>query len=752
MSIFSIGVGGLNAAQSGLYTTSHNISNASTAGFTRQQIVQTTNTPMFTGSGFIGQGTNVQTVQRVYNKFLTGQVLNAQAGASEMDAYLTQLNQINNLLGDSTAGLAPALSDFFKGVQDVAANPSNIPARQSMLSMGQALVARFQGLDARISEIRDGVNQQITTEAVTINALAQQLGNMNQQIIAAQAAGMGQPANDLLDQRDTIIANLNKEIKVQVVEQSDGTMSAFIGSGQPLVVGTQVYSIAPVQAQDDPEKISLAMTTPQGAKIYLQDSVLSGGTLGGLISFRNESLDVAENALGRVALGLANSFNDLHTLGQDLNGSPGKAFFNLPTPEVKANAKNVSSATVVSAAIIDSDYRVDFDGANYNITRVPANPSLPVIPPSATLPVVVDGVHIQLSTTSGAPNAGDVFLVRPGNPASSRVIPESDNTGAAVLESSASNMQAMGTSDYRLDYTAAGQFRLTRLSDNAFWMGNGGSEQAALDDLATQVQTGVSLSFSGTAATVGDSFLIRPTRTAARNLGLAISDPTEIAAGMAFRTSATLANKGTAKIDAGAVLDNSYLPLPATGVTLTFNAALNQFAVAGAAPAVSNIAYNPATASSTTISFNGLSFTISGTPKDGDSFTLKPNSNGVSDNRTAQLLGGLQVANSLSATAYDVNSVSSTTLAFSSSATVSFQGAYAQLISSVGNKAREVTVTGEAQQALVDQSENARQSLSGVNLDEEAANLMRYQQAYQASAKMLDIANKMFDEILALGR
>lgn len=751
MSIFSIGVGGLNAAQAGLFTTSHNISNASTTGFNRQQIVQTTNTPMFTGSGFIGQGTNVQTVQRVYSKFLTAQVLNAQAGASEMDTYLTQLNQINNLLGDSTAGLAPALSDFFKGVQDVAANPSNIPARQSMLSMGKALVARFQGLDARISEIRDGVNQQITTEAVTINALAQQLGNINQQIITAQAAGMNQPANDLLDQRDTIIASLNKEIKIQVVEQSDGTFSAFIGNGQPLVVGAQVFSIAPVQAQDDPEKISIAMTTPLGARIYLQDSVLTGGNLGGLISFRNESLDTAENSLGRVALGLANAFNDLHMLGQDLNGAPGKAFFNVPAPEVKANAMNVSAASVVSAAVIDSDYRIDFDGANYNIARVPANPLLPPIPSSASLPVVVDGVHIQLSVTSGAPAAGDVFLVRPGNPAGNRVIAESDNTGAAVLESSASNLQAMGTSDYRLDYTGPGAFLLTRLSDNASWVGNGVDEQTALDDLATKIQTGVSLSFSGPAASVGDSFLIRPSRTAARNISVALSDPSEIAAGMAFRTAATLGNQGTAKIDSGAVFDNTYLPLTA-GVTLTFNSTLNQFTVAGAVPAVGNISYDPSTASSKTISFNGLSFTISGTPKNGDSFTLSANSNGVSDNRTAQLLGGLQIANSLSATAYDANSASATSLAFSSSATVSFQGAYAQLISNVGNKAREVTVTGEAQQALVDQSENTRQSLSGVNLDEEAANLMRYQQAYQAAAKMLDIASKMFDEILALGR
>ncbi|HEX8964532.1 MAG TPA: flagellar hook-associated protein FlgK, partial [Rhodocyclaceae bacterium] len=129
-SIVNNGLTGLLAAQAGILTTSHNISNASTAGYSRQQIVQTTNMPMQTGSGFFGQGTNVQTVQRVYSSYLTGSVMAAQTQVGQMDAYLAQVQQIDNMLADSSAGLSPALSDFFKGVQDVAANPSSIPARQ----------------------------------------------------------------------------------------------------------------------------------------------------------------------------------------------------------------------------------------------------------------------------------------------------------------------------------------------------------------------------------------------------------------------------------------------------------------------------------------------------------------------------------------------------------------------------------------------------------------------------------------------
>ena len=169
MSIFSIGVSGLNAAQVGMLTTSHNIANASTAGYNRQQIVQGTNVPLFTGSGFVGQGTHVQTVQRIYDQFLNRQVLSAEAGAAEMDSYLAQIRQIDNLLADTSAGLSPALSAFFQGVQDVAANPASIPGRQSMLSAAQSLVSRFQALDQRFSEIRDGTNKQVAEQITQIN-------------------------------------------------------------------------------------------------------------------------------------------------------------------------------------------------------------------------------------------------------------------------------------------------------------------------------------------------------------------------------------------------------------------------------------------------------------------------------------------------------------------------------------------------------------------------------------------------------
>lgn len=139
-----------------------------------------------------------------------------------------------------------------------------------------------------------------------------------------------------------------------------------------------------------------------------------------------------------------------------------------------------------------------------------------------------------------------------------------------------------------------------------------------------------------------------------------------------------------------------------------------------------------------TIQVGGVSFSISGALKDQDSFTLGPNAGGVSDSRNAVALGQLQTSKLM--------------LSADGQPSATLQSVYSQLVSSVGNKAREVQVNRDAQESLVGQAYEAQQSIAGVNLDEEAANLIRYQQAYQASSKVMTIASKLFDEVLALGR
>lgn len=632
MSGYSIGVSALATAQAGLLTTEHNISNVNTPGFHRQQIVQSTNIPQYTGIGFLGQGVHVDTVKRIYDQMLDGQLMQAQTQSSQLESYYAQIEQLDNMLADPSAGVSPALQEFFNGVHDVVTSPASIPSRQAMLSGAQTMAARFQAINQRFTEIRDGVNSEIRSSVGVVNSYAQQIASLNQQIGVAQgAAGGQQPANDLLDQRDQLIGDLNRIIKVSTVKQEDGSLNVFIGNGQTLVLGAQSFTLGAVPSREDQERIDVGVSFG-GSTILLPKGSLTGGTLGGLLAFRDETLDSAQNALGRVAIGLAQTFNDQHQLGMDLNGALGTNFFNVAAP---------------------------------------------------------------------------------------KVINNTDNSLASSLTVSFSDVSQMTTSDYQLTVGAGPVATLTRLSDNA-----------VLFSGVALPQTVDGLTFSAMTAVAGDRFLIKPTINGARDISVKLTDTSAIAAAAPIKTNATLSNSGSGTISAGSVNapppPNANLLQP---VTITFTSPTT-FDVAGTGTGnPTGVAYT----SGASITYNGWTMQISGTPAAGDSFTVGSNTGGVADNRNALLLAGLQIRNTLSG------------------GTTTYQGAYSQLVSFVGNKTREVEVTAKAQASLVLQTQQAQQAMSGVNLDEEAANLLRYQQAYQAAGKMMQIATTLFDTLLGLG-
>lgn len=363
--IFGIGLSALNAAQRGLLVTSHNISNASTPGYTRQQAIQSTNDAKATGNGFIGQGVQIDTVKRAYNQFLTKQVAQAQAESSHLDTYFSQMKQIDRLLADSNGGLglSPALQEFFGSLQDVATNPAEVASRQSMLSNAQVLVRQFQSMSARLDEIQEGVNMQIEASLSLINTLGGRIAKLNETISMAESSANGQPANDLRDQRDELVMQLNQEVRATVV-QSDGGYSVFIGAGQSLVTGSQAFQLDAMTSAIDPGRLEV-MHVSAGSSVPLKEFSLDGGKLGGLLQFRNEAIDAARNGLGRVAIGLAGTFNEQHRLGQDAQGNVAGDFFTVPGPVVVASSRNTGGATIAAEIV---SYR-DLDVNDYQLDR-----------------------------------------------------------------------------------------------------------------------------------------------------------------------------------------------------------------------------------------------------------------------------------------------------------------------------------------------------------------------------------------------
>ena len=339
----------------------------------------------------------------------------AQASKSSLDSYYAQISQVDNLLADTTSGLSPALQDFFKGVQDVASNPDSVASRQALLSTADSLAARFQGLNGRLEEIRDGVNTQITSNVTLINSYATQIARLNEDIGAASTDNNRQP-NDLMDARDQLVAELNKQIKATVVKGDNNSLTVSIGNGQPLVVGRKSFELAAVTSPTDLNRLQVGYVS--GDKVTVMgDNTLNGGELGGLLEFRSGTLDRAQNSLGRIAITLADTFNDQHRLGQDETGAMGGNFFAQATAFVGRDRNNsLASTTEVTAVVSDpskltqSDYMVKFDGTNYMVTRQSDNQQTMITPYPQSVPQTIDGVDF---TVTGLAATGDQFVVRP---------------------------------------------------------------------------------------------------------------------------------------------------------------------------------------------------------------------------------------------------------------------------------------------------------------------------------------------------
>jgi flagellar hook-associated protein 1 FlgK len=621
--VLSTGLSALRATQRALDTTSHNIANVSTDGYTRQRVEFQTRTPEFSAGGWIGTGVEVSTVRRVYDQFLAQQTRSSGTNLARLDAYATQAERIDNLLGDSENGLSATLQSFNDAINEVSTTPASIPARQALIAEGQALSERLRSYDTRLRNMSSELNGRLAVEAQEITTLAQGVARLNNDIAVAFQRS-GQPPNDLLDQRDQLIGKLSEKVGITTVAADDSTVNVFIGNGQPLVLGNKPSQIIATVDPLDPERTVLSMQS--GSATVDLSRVISGGTVGGLLDWRSQMLDPARNELGRIGIAIATQVNAQHREGMDLTGALGGDFF------------NIGAATATAATA---------------------------------------------------------------------------NTGTAAVTVSRTNIGALTAGDYVLTRTATG-YSLSRQDTGApvSFTGTG----TALDPI---VADGMSIVVGAGAAT-GDQFTIRPTRNALQGMGVAITDASRIAAAAPIRASTVSTNTGTGKVTPGEVLDPTNAALLNT-VNIEFTSATT-YTVNGAG----SFTYTPGS----NIDINGWRVQISGAPSVGDRFTVGSNAGATGDNRNA-----LALADALRAPVLD-------------GGTTSAYAGVEKLTTRVAMSTQTAQVNRDAEAAVHEADIAAQDAVSGVNLDEEAANLLRYQQAYAAAAQIISVANEMFDTLL----
>ena len=667
-SLINIGMSGLNASQGALATVGNNIANANTSGYSRQQIVQGSAASQQVGGVFIGTGTTLADVRRVYNAYLDAQLQTTTSLNGDTQAYLDQIGSIDKLLSDKSTGVSAALSSFFSSLQTAAGAPGDVSARQLLLTSAQGLSNRFNSISSQLNQQNEGINSQLDTLTSMVNQHTATIASLNKQI--AQATTAGNTPNNLLDARNEAVRTLNELVGVTVLEH-DNVFDITLGTGQSLVQGGTSNTISAVPGKVDKSQFSIQINYAQSSSDVT--SVISGGKIGGLLRYRDDVLQPAMNDLGRTAIVVADAINKQLGQGLDANGEFGSSLFN-----------SINSAQTITQ----------------------------------------------------------------------RSLASSDNSeGSSNLNVSISDSGALTAFDYQVTFTSSTEYMIKR-SD-----GETAKGPFKLGDQPQGFGFTLALPENGKVQ-AGDTFKVSPTRSGASNMGVQMTDANKLAFAGPLVMDKSSSNTGTGTASSPTLL----LPLDiyhskglgqlqsqiegAMPVRITFDEAVNgsqnyrvlnekgekigegSFVPGQDKELKISVSVTQPDGSTTDIDFNT---TVSGSPAKGDSFDIKFNKDGKADNTNANHLLELQTKK---------------TVGVSDGGGASFAGSYTQLVSKVGAKASQAALDGTATTAALAYAKESRSSVSQVNLDEEASNLVKFQQYYTASSQIIKAAQETFSTLI----
>ena len=642
--ILTTAVSALEAFQQALSVTGNNIANASTPGYTRESVTLAPALAQNLGTGYVGSGVNVTGVARTIDQFAQAQAQSANQAVAQQNALVSVANQVDSTLGNSSNGIAAALSAFYGSLQTLSTNPSSTSLRSAVLAKAQALSQSITQTGNQLSASTGTINGQVASAVSQINSLTTNIATLNAQIAQASTQGPAQAPNSLLDQRDQLVSQLSQLIGVRTNPEPNGTLDVYVGSGQAVVVGNRT---TPLSTGSNPYNAAqLDVVYGTGAAAQDITGLVSGGSLSGLLQAQAQIVTPALNGLGQIATAVALSFNNQQALGVTANNTQGGNVFSLPAPTVTAASTNTGvppyiafSAAVTNVGALGVDnYILKYTGSGWSAIDAQTGASVP----------------LTYTAANAGPPAVQATIQIPA-PAS----------GAAAL----------------------------------------------------------TLTLSGGTPNVNDTFLVQPTAAAATGLTVSLTDPNGIAAA-GFTATAGAANAGSTGYTALTYAGGPALPAAATTIIYVTPTSYT-FTIGAGAPSAP-VTYTPGS----TVSGNGWSFVPSGTPAAGDSFTIPVQSGTGTDNTNALALAQLQTSGVLGG------------------GTTSVSAAYSALVGQIGTSTQSATTAQTALQAVATQATQHQQSVSGVNLDEEGAKLIQWQQAYTAAGRVVSVADSLFTTLL----
>lgn len=416
---------GLRVSQAALSTTGHNIANAGTDGFSRQRIDATTNPATLQGGRFFGNGARIESVERIANSFVNQQLRTDSSLASDLEAYFGQLSQLDNLLSDDATGLTGGLQSFFAAMQNGADDPTSIPARQLIVSEAENLADRFNSIDERLQVIESGVHDGMQVAVARVNSLVTSIAQLNLRITDAMGLSDSNLPNDLLDQRDEALRQLSEMVPIQTFNQGQGQVNVLIAGGLPMVVGTHAQTLSLQPGRNASTGEDVILSDGAGGRVVTQ--AIKGGELGALVRFREETLMPAYNSLGRIAVVLADTFNNYHQQGITPENNFGGLFFNDINDKVGVRQRVIAASENAQPSdrqlalyirepseLSVSDYQMKIEaGGVYRIKNIESGEQVAsgLIPGNFPFSVSFEGLELEF--IAGSFTAGDQFRLQP---------------------------------------------------------------------------------------------------------------------------------------------------------------------------------------------------------------------------------------------------------------------------------------------------------------------------------------------------
>lgn len=641
---FNIGVTALKTNQAALQVIGHNIANANTPGFSRQTVSLEQVPGQNFGTGYFGKGVQIASVERAYNEFLTKEANLTAANAEAANVRYQRLQTLEQLFPMGEAGMGRQLNGFLNAWADVVASPTNQTARGVVLTRADEFANRLNQTASRLEELRSTTRVQIDAGLAQANRLTVNIASINQRVVDAYASG--RPPNDLLDQRDQLIAELNKIVQVTTLEADDRSMTVFVGGSVPVVLGQRATALVGSESISTRGRYTVGFGQPEAV---IDESLLGGGSLRGVLTFYNDDVGDVRNQLGRLALSTIELTNRQHRAGLDLDGQTNRDFFN----------------------------PVSFVNAVVKLNPSPASLALSVSP------------------AADAPT----------------------------------RFQA---SDYAVRYVGADQVQIQRVSDGAFFdPATGGFSSASAVTANFSAAPANFIEFDGlrltqaTSGVAGDQLVLSPMTRIADQVKVALTSPSQLAMASPVLVDAGVGNSKTLQVESLYRPAGAAPPTGWTATSIEFVAGGYQVNGGATIPFVSG---QP-------IEVDGFRLTLRGQPTAGDVFTVRPPAAGESVRQNA---GNGQALLALR----DLDALDGYTLS----------DGYIPVFAALSSSIQLAKSDSEFATRVAEQAEAARANQSGVNLDEEAARLLQYQQAYQASAKYLQSMQSIFDTLLSTFR